>query len=269
VVVADKSSRVVKEKSVMNNCEFVSINDTVQIFTVDVYHFFAETISKGKKNDHAMHNICLDKLVEIYKVIFREELNVELKVIIVWTDNAPHQYRCRQNFIKIASFAERHPGIKIIHRLAVVDNFKGFHDAVGKDPAHLVRTKELEGVQSPTGIAVFENCKELLEKTETKWKRYEEANDPRLKDKGKYGMNSRKVFFVVETEEEYIRLSLLYPGRILLCDRSFIQDTHQDKAINGTTQLHEIRSTVDTSSNVSGPRNWPVKVSNLPCNCLQ
>ena len=178
VCIYNRRSVGVKEKSGTNDCEFVSINDTVQIFTVDVYHFFAETISKGKNKVHAMHNICLNKLVEMYKVIFREKLNVELKFIIVWTDNAPHQYCCRQNFIKIAFFDERHPGIKIIHRLAVVDNFKGFHDAVGKDPAHLVRTKELEGVRSPTGLAVFENCKELLKKTATKWKRYEESNDP-------------------------------------------------------------------------------------------
>ena len=102
-----------------------------------------------------MHNICLDKLDDMYRVKFREDLNVELKVVIVSPNNTPNQYCCRQNFIKIASFAERHPGINIIHRLAMVYNFKGFYDVVGKDPAHLIRKKELEGVQSPTGLAVF------------------------------------------------------------------------------------------------------------------
>ena len=84
-----------------------------------------------------MHNVSLDALIDFYKIKFRQEFGVELRKVIVWTDNAPHQYRCRQNFIKVASCPERHPGIVIVHRLAVVDNFKGIHDAVGKDPAHL------------------------------------------------------------------------------------------------------------------------------------
>jgi hypothetical protein len=58
-----------------------------------------------------------------------------LECIIIWTDNAPNQYRCRQNFAQISSISENFPGIKIIHRLAVVDNLKENHDAVGKDPA--------------------------------------------------------------------------------------------------------------------------------------
>jgi len=78
-----------------------------------------------------------------------------LRYLIIWTDNAPHQYRCRQNFIKVASVIERHPGIKLTHRLAVVDNFKGVHDAVGKDPAHLVRKLELVGKRSPTASTKF------------------------------------------------------------------------------------------------------------------
>ena len=113
-----------------------------------------------------MHHVSLDALIEYYIPIFLAVMGVPLKHIIVWTDNAPHQYRWRQNFIKVASVEARHPGIKITHRLAVVDNFKGIHDAVGKDPAHLVRSLELMGTRSPTGCAVFENCCRLLQKTQ-------------------------------------------------------------------------------------------------------
>ena len=58
---------------------------------------------------------------------------------------------------------------------SVPDNFKGNHDAVGKDPAHLVRSLELVGTRSPTAQKVFENCLKKLEKTQdaTAWKKYE------------------------------------------------------------------------------------------------
>ena len=79
-------------------------------------------------------------------------------------------------------------------------------------------------------------------------------------------MDSRRVWFVVETKEEFDRLSLKYPGRILLCDRTFIMDTHAKKYISDTTLLHEIRS-FDTSVPTSRPRTWQVYVSNLPCVC--
>ena len=41
--------------------------ETIQIFSVDVHYCFAETTSKETKNDHAMHNISLDALIEHYK----------------------------------------------------------------------------------------------------------------------------------------------------------------------------------------------------------
>ena len=49
-------------------------------------------------------------------------------------------------------------------------------------------------------------------------------------------MDSRIVWFVVETKEERDRLSILYPGRVLLCDRTFIMDTYGSKKhVEGTT----------------------------------
>lgn len=110
----------------------------LEVFTIDVHHFFAKTIEKGKKNDHVMHNTCLDAIISLYKEKFALA-GLILKKVIVWTDNPPHQYRCRQTFLKVASVLLRHLGIELIHRLAVADNFKGIHDAVGKVPAHKIR----------------------------------------------------------------------------------------------------------------------------------
>ena len=53
-------------------------SEEVQIHTVDVHHFFAETISKGKKTDHAMHNICIDAIITRYKSLFQDAFSVTL-----------------------------------------------------------------------------------------------------------------------------------------------------------------------------------------------
>ena len=240
--------------------------EDLTIWTCDVHHFFAETISKGKKNDHVMHNTSLDGLIREYVEVF-ERLGNTLEVVIVWSDNAPYQYRCRQNFIQIASVQERHPGIKIIHRLAVVDQFKGNHDAVGKDPAVLVRSLELAGIRSENAEKVFINCHKLeTQHEESEWHDYEIRGDVALKRKGIYGMNSRKVHFVVESQEEFDRLNPRYPGKILLCDRTYTLDTHAKKPIPNTTQLHEIRS-VASEVPTQLPPVWSLQISLLPCNC--
>jgi len=80
-------------------------------------------------------------------------------------------------------------------------------------------------------------------------------------------MDTRTVWFVVETIQEQQRLEQLYPDRILLCDRTFVLDKMSDKAIEGTNQMHELRS-VAIEVPLLHPITWPGKVANLPCNCI-
>jgi uncharacterized protein YneR len=40
---------------------------TVRLNECDVWHFFGDTILKGKKNDHVFHNACLEDIVKHYK----------------------------------------------------------------------------------------------------------------------------------------------------------------------------------------------------------
>ncbi|MGB2447348.1 MAG: hypothetical protein ACPICB_06430, partial [Candidatus Poseidoniaceae archaeon] len=287
VVVYDRRMVPLKGKQKDENGSEVDVEEDIEVFTIDVHHFFAESISKGKKNDHAMHNVCLDAIIKRYKSIFRDELGVELEHVIFWTDNAPHQYRCRQAFLPTASVLLRHKGIKITHRLAVVHNFKGYHDSVGKDCKYYILSLELEGTRSPNAFAVFVNCFNGLQKTfsDTMWKEYEAKNDLKLKNKGKWGMDSRTVWFVSETLEELDHLKAKHPEyahRILLCDRSKIQDTVNHQSIKDTTLLHEVHS-VATEVPPSVPgiimkkknnethgliRTWPVGVANFPCVCV-
>ena len=72
-----------------------------------------------------MHNVCVDKIIELCRGEFRKRNNRELEKVAVWTDNEPAQDHCRQNFVKAASVVQRNKGIQLTHRLAVVDNVKG------------------------------------------------------------------------------------------------------------------------------------------------
>ena len=154
----------------------------------------------------------------------------------------------------------------------MVDNFKGFHDAIGKDPAQMTKMLELIGIRSPNAEAVFKNCYQRLQKTreQTEWRGYELNRDARLQNKGRFGMDTRTVWFVVETKDEQDRLSTEYPGRILLllCDRTFVLDTHSGKAVENTKKMHEF-SLVDTEVSIVHPQKWAGAVANLPCNCNQ
>ena len=80
-------------------------------------------------------------------------------------------------------------------------------------------------------------------------------------------MDSRTVWMVVETKQKQDELASKYPNSIILCDRSHIQDTDKEKALHKTTLLHEVCSVATAVPMASPLREWPVKVSNLMCNC--
>lgn len=234
-------------------------------YDVDVHHFIADTKTKGKKADHATHNTALDKIIELYK-----DKIPNLKRVIINTDNCPGQYRCRQTFLKIASIVERHPGIQIIHALAIVENFKGVHDSVGKDIIQRVRQGEKEGDRSENGFRVFVNCRAWLD-GKKEWKALEAKGDyAAFAKKGQNAIDSRSLWYICETGEEQALRQAEEPShaeRILLCDRSYIMDTQGRKPIEGTTSLHEICS-VATSIPSEHPRKYPVLVANWPCRCV-
>ena len=267
----------IKDKD--KNGVVVEKDEEQEIFTCDVYHFFAETFSKGKKNDHAMHNACLDRIIEEYKVIFEEE-GTPLDHVVVWTDNAPNQYCCRQNFIKVASFEERHPGIRITHNLAVPDNFKGNHDAVGKDPSIKVRMLEELNIRSRNAFEVFLNMSKYLasEREDSEWIKFENEKNASLRFKGRHGMDSRRCRYVTETQLERQVAIQKAPeslrDHIILCDRSHIQDTNKRQAVAKSHKIHQVKSTV-TDANLpkwpsnKGPREWNAQRSFLPCYCVR
>ena len=212
-------------------------SEDVIVFDVSYIHFLAETLTKGKKADHAMHKVCLDKIIDNMKT-------KGIKKFIYWTDNAPHQYKCRQTFIADASVADRHgDGLELIHRFAVVAQFKGPHDSAGKDVGQTLAKLEKKEIRSPNAYQAFKNLNEDLATGSTEWDSYEEDGDLKLRNKGVFGMNERLVFFVGETQEEVDRKKLEDPHLaefMLVCDRTHTLDASD--ALPKTAGIHEIRS---------------------------
>ena len=94
--------------------------------------FFGDTISKGKKNDHVFHNACLEHVINFYDKERSDENLPAIKINIIHTDNCPTQYKCRQNFFKVATHCKHHGGAVMIHKFAQKYRFKGSWDATGK-----------------------------------------------------------------------------------------------------------------------------------------
>lgn len=93
--------------------------------------------------------------------------------------------------MKVASVVEHHTNIQMIHKLALLDQFKGNHNVVGKDLARAIRAIELLGEPTATAEDVFVNFR-MLEKSRggTRWSVVEQHGDIALKDKGKYGIDT-------------------------------------------------------------------------------
>jgi hypothetical protein len=81
---------------------------------------------KGKDQDWFLHCMIFEKLIAHYKALLPNFRNC-----IVWTDGAPNQYKCRQNFYWISRAIDQ-LGIRVIHRFGATAQFKGVHDKIGQ-----------------------------------------------------------------------------------------------------------------------------------------
>ena len=59
----------------------------------DAWHFLGSAAGKAKSSDHVFHNTCLDYIMSQYN---------HVTDWIIWSDNCSGQYKCQQNFIRIA-----------------------------------------------------------------------------------------------------------------------------------------------------------------------
>ena len=105
--------------------------------------FFGSTLSRGKKNDYVFHEACLTYLCSFYDTQRKKEGKDVTPVNIVWTDQCPSQYKCRQNFWNVATSAEQTPHSICIHKFGAKYRFKGSWDAFSKVIKEQILNNEL------------------------------------------------------------------------------------------------------------------------------
>lgn len=217
----------------------------------DVWHFFGETISKGKKNDHVFHNVCLEEIVQHYK-----RKTPTLNHALVWTDNCAGQYKCSSNFLKIASFSERVGDVRISHRFAQKYHFKGVWDAAGKIVKDHMRDKELAGVRFSKAVECFKNLRHEL-KTPKK------VTD--ILKRNTFTVTTRFFGFGTESKKEFNELRNEY-AHIVFTNRKHVPKM---KKVDGTQKLFSVKGTNESCNIDDGETEWKLRIAHKPCACRE
>jgi hypothetical protein len=252
VIISNRRDATVRDRVLsMNDC--------------DVFQYFGSTMSKGKKNDYVTHIACLEDIIKRYKREF-EERQQELTFAIVWTDNCPNQYKCRQNFAGIIKI-ETVLGVLVVHCFAVKDNFKGVWDGAGKSAKNFLWRLEQEQTRSATAFECFVNAKngDFEFDDRQKWKDYEEKSDPYLLQNKTFTYTRRIVGFVVDKEDEYAQMSEQYPGCIVYANRDQVPDFKG--AVNGTTKLSQVAFCKHSGNH--NENEAFLNIQDYPCRCVQ
>ena len=103
-------------------------------YECDHIRVVSPSTGKGKDQDWFLHCKIFDKIISHYVSTAVPNLNK----VIVWTDGAPTQYKCRQNFHWLAQSFDRFD-VKVLHRFAATAQFKGVHDKIGQTAKWVVR----------------------------------------------------------------------------------------------------------------------------------
>ena len=128
----------------------------------EVDQFIGGTESKGKSNDHQFHTACLLALLrrkEKHRVPTYDH-NGKRKpyTYFIVTDNCTGQYKCRHNFIFLASICShefKENNIRFEHVFASKYRFKGTWDGEGKVTKLMIRHNELKGIGASDTLSAF------------------------------------------------------------------------------------------------------------------
>ena len=119
-------------------CQMYYVNkegENVEYMYYECDHIRVVTPSTGKQKDQDwfLHCKAFDYIIKMYT----EQLG-QIKKVIVWTDGAPTQYKCRQNFYWISQTFSTN-NVQVIHRFGATAQFKGVHDKIGQVAKWIVR----------------------------------------------------------------------------------------------------------------------------------
>ena len=104
-----------------------------KFYECDHIRVVSPSTGKCKDQDWFLHCNVFEVLIKSYK-----ESIPNLSHIIVWTDGAPNQYKCRQNFYWLSTVHHKFD-LDIKHRFGATAQFKGVHDKIGQVAKWTVR----------------------------------------------------------------------------------------------------------------------------------
>lgn len=233
----------------------------------DKWIIFGDTYSKGKKNDHVFPNACLTYLIKYYDEIHATDNQAPIPINVLWTDNCPGQYRCRQFFLNVATKAKHHDNKTIVvHKLAMKYRFKGSWDATGKLAKERTMNNELKLDCCFNAMVCYLKLTRDLAQDGSQSKmqklvKYEEDGDARVLKNTPFTATQTHIGFRTEDKNEYTSL-LSHP------DLKHIIYTPQDKVpdmetIKGTMLIAQVNGCEKPNSD----GKWSIQHSILPCFC--
>jgi len=240
------------------------------ICDTDRWVFFGESMSKGKKNDHVFHSACLDYLIKFYAKKREEEGLPEIKVNIVWTDQCPNQYKCRQNFYNVSTFAQRHDSRStIIHKFAAKYRFKGSWDAYGKIIKERIKNNELKYDRCATAWDCYVKLRKQLSKNDShednqKYKMYEETGDERVLLNTTFKAKATYFGYATEDKGDYDSFSDNTDyDHIVFTDRSNELSSTMKK-LDDTLKLGQVQGASECNPRTG---KCTIRTAFLPCSC--
>ena len=104
---------------------------------------FSDAMSKGKKNEHAFHNSCLNFIINVYDNERVVSGKPKISVNIIHTDNFSRQYTFRQKILTIAMFNPNNGSTsRLIHCFAQKYGFKVLWGTTGKLVKYVIMRNE-------------------------------------------------------------------------------------------------------------------------------
>ena len=206
-------------------------------------------------------------IIKHYDAIRATEQKQPIPVNIVWTDNCPGQYRCRQNFLNVAKAAENHGNETIIvHKLAEKYRFKGSWDATGKLVKERIMNNELKYDCCANAMDCYlklsrDLTKDGNEREMLKLVKYEEDGDARILKNTPFTTTKTHIGFGTEDITQYNTLpSNPNYSHIVYTPRDNVPDM---KPIKGTQLIAQVSGCSQPNSD----GQWTIDHSLLPCLC--
>jgi len=139
-----------------------------QSYAIQIGGYFWRYIRKRGKNDHVFHDACIKYIQEFYDKEHTDEGLPLIEINIIWTDTCPTQYKCRQNFLNVATFGSKNGfKSKLLHKFGQKYRFKGPWDATGKMVKQRILNNELKNLRCANAWDCYVKLREQMTKDGT------------------------------------------------------------------------------------------------------